>query len=120
MRTQGVGSLQRLTEAGNAEGAVMDRGYDVRMLRQAHALSANNAVQLSVPQRCGCFYCCSSFSSTEIEEWIDDERGATAVCPHCGVDAVIGKKPLFPLTDDFLEAMHEYWIGALRGKEVIK
>lgn len=84
-------------------------------LKQAHALCMNNAASFSVPQRCGCFHCCSFFDSTEIEEWIDDEGGATAICPRCGIDAVIGEKSLAPLTGEFLEAMYGYWFDVTEG-----
>ena len=41
---------------------------------------------------CGCFYCCAEFEPGEIHEWVDaDEQGLgqTALCPRCGIDAVI-------------------------------
>lgn len=80
-----------------------------RVLKQAHTLCTNNAALLCNLQRCGCFHCCSFFASTEIKEWIDDEKDPTAICPRCGIDAVIGEKALAPLTGEFLEAMHDYW-----------
>lgn len=55
---------------------------------------------------CGCFYCLALFPPTEIQEWWDDET--TAVCPHCGVDAVIGDS-VVTLTPEFLAAMQQYW-----------
>jgi len=39
--------------------------------------------------------------------WIDN--GATALCPYCCVDCLIPEKAGFPLTPEFLEAMHRYW-----------
>jgi len=36
-------------------------------------------------------------------------RSGTALCPHCGVDSVIGSAAGFPLTDEFLKAMHQEW-----------
>lgn len=41
----------------------------------------------------GCYSCCDTFLGCEIEVWIDDQRfgglGETALCPHCGIDAVV-------------------------------
>lgn len=39
---------------------------------------------------CGCYYCCKEFNSDEIVEFTDEEQ--TAICPKCGIDAVLCKK----------------------------
>ena len=42
---------------------------------------------------CACFYCKRTFPPTAITEWIDESErfpdGATALCPHCHIDAVL-------------------------------
>lgn len=38
-------------------------------------------------KRCGCFHCLKVFDTKELE-WVD--FGLTALCPYCGIDAVIG------------------------------
>lgn len=53
---------------------------------------------------CACFYCFQTFSVSEITTWIDDNK--TAVCPHCGMDSVIGSASGFPLTKAALRRMH--------------
>ena len=51
--------------------------------------------------------------SDDIEDWIIDDnpcdRGGTAICPHCGVDAVIGESSGYPITEAFLQKMNRYW-----------
>ena len=38
-----------------------------------------------------CFYCFTEFSPATISEWTDgDPIGQTAICPNCGIDAVVG------------------------------
>jgi hypothetical protein len=38
-----------------------------------------------------CFYCFAEFSPDTISEWCDgDNDHQTAICPQCGVDAVVG------------------------------
>jgi hypothetical protein len=38
-----------------------------------------------------CYYCFSEFSPRTIKEWCDgDAQDQTAICPHCGVDSVVG------------------------------
>ena len=38
-----------------------------------------------------CFYCFTEFLPGAVQEWTDGEPiGHTALCPYCGVDAVVG------------------------------
>jgi hypothetical protein len=59
---------------------------------------------------CGCFYCRSVFRPSEILDWVDEEPntliGQTALCPRCGIDAVIAGSPRMPITDELLQAMY--------------
>jgi hypothetical protein len=51
------------------------------------------------------------FPPSEIEEWIDTDEhevGQTALCPKCGIDAVIGSKSSYPITKEFLQALEEH------------
>jgi len=53
------------------------------------------------------------FGPAEIVEWTDANEngvGQTAICPHCGIDSVIGSDGE-PLTDEILRAMHTRAFG---------
>lgn len=56
-------------------------------VEQAPELSKDNRDEISCGVPCGCYFCFRLFGGHDIEEWEDD--GKTALCPHCGVDAVI-------------------------------
>jgi hypothetical protein len=80
----------------------------------AHNHSSSHRAEVMASEQCGCFYCFSIFGPNEITEWVDetDEKagtGTTAICPHCGIDSVIGSRSGYPITRDFLEAMHKHW-----------
>ena len=75
----------------------------------AHGHCTSNRTEIEGSESCGCFYCLAVFPSSEIEDWIGDRLGDTAICPHCGVDSVIGSASGVPLTREFLEAMHQHW-----------
>ena len=79
---------------------------DVTECEQAHKSSSKNREKLIQDKKCGCFYCLNIFSPTEIKNWLGKE---TAVCPHCGIDAVIGEGSGYPITKQFLEKMKQYW-----------
>ena len=77
----------------------------------AHRHSSNHRGDILSSEQCGCFYCLSIFSPSEIVEWVDEADGAgtTAICPFCSIDSVIGTKSGFPVTKDFLGAMKAHW-----------
>ena len=58
---------------------------------------------------CGCYYCCSIFSSKKVTDadWVPDLHGRTVLCPRCGIDAVIGDVSGIPIRKDVLEELHE-------------
>lgn len=79
----------------------------------AHHFSSGHMEALKKDAVCGCFYCLRIFNPSEIEEWIIDDnpidKNGTAICPHCGIDSVIGESSGFPITTDFLRGMRKYW-----------
>jgi len=74
----------------------------------AHTFSTSHKEKLLQDNICGCFYCLSIFSPKEIMVWLEDV-GGTAICPHCGIDSVIGESAGFPITKAFLERMKKHW-----------
>ncbi len=74
----------------------------------AHKFSTNHKAELINDKKCGCFYCLEIFEPNEIIQWLKDS-GETALCPFCGIDAVIGESSGYPVTKDFLKEMQEYW-----------
>lgn len=60
----------------------------------------------------GCFYCLRLFSPSEIKKWIDDDQ--TALCPHCGIDAVLPDSA--NIAEEFLKLMHDYWFSIRDGR----
>lgn len=77
----------------------------------AHRHSTHNRDEILTSERCGCFYCGAIFPPTEVKDWTDEQRevGLTALCPRCGIDAVIGSKSGYPITVHFLGTMKEHW-----------
>ena len=77
----------------------------------AHKHSSNHRDEIERSQICGCFYCMSSFPPSHINEWIDEVNGdeTTALCPSCSIDSVIGSVSGHPITNEFLNTMHQHW-----------
>ena len=57
--------------------------------KKLHQLCLENQELLEKTKNCACFYCLYRFDVSEIEEWIEDEYGLSAICPSCGIDTVI-------------------------------
>jgi hypothetical protein len=74
----------------------------------AHAHSSRHRAELDASAAAGCFYCCGVFAPSEIKDWVNG--GDCALCPHCGIDAVIGDASGFAASDKkFLKEMNEFW-----------
>lgn len=90
-------------------------------LLAAHKCSIRHRAEILASQLCGCFHCLNRYTPAEITGWTDwpettplkrqDHQGDTALCPRCGIDAVIGDASGFPVELPFLTAMHSRWFG---------
>jgi hypothetical protein len=78
---------------------------------RAHRHCGQHRDEILASSECGCFYCCAIFPTSEIEEWVDDWDGIgqTAICPRCGIDAVIGSESGYPIDISFLTEMKQHW-----------
>jgi hypothetical protein len=81
--------------------------FDIFEIEDAHTKTFRQRNALEESSICGCCYCRAIFPPCDIKEWCD--RGKTAMCPVCSIDCVIGDSSGYPITKDFLDAMHEYW-----------
>lgn len=78
---------------------------------RAHDLSFRNRKALEESEICGCFYCLKTCVASDVKKWIDRRKGTeeTALCPHCGIDSLLGSSSGYPITTEFLQKMQEYW-----------
>jgi hypothetical protein len=79
---------------------------DEPLLETAHRQSLRNRPLLSSGGACGCFYCLKTFDASEVVRWVHDDW--TALCPRCGIDAVLSSK-VCSITPAFLHSMHAHW-----------
>jgi hypothetical protein len=70
----------------------------------AHAHAQKHRAELLASTTCGCYFCFRQFPATAVAHWIDGNQ--TALCPSCGIDAVLGSSSGFVITDHFLRKMH--------------
>lgn len=93
--------------------------------KEAHKFCTKHSEQLKNDKICGCFHCLAIFSPDEIKKWLPERKRVvsgqsaewivsdqrTALCPHCGVDSVLGESSGYPMTKEFLGNMKEYWFS---------
>jgi hypothetical protein len=77
-----------------------------------HERSSDHREAVVVARLVGCFYCRRIYDPVEILDWVDEDDagvGRTALCPKCGIDAVIPVRAGIDV--DFLETMHQRWFS---------
>ena len=85
----------------------------------AHTHTTNNRSELEASRLCGCCSCLAIFPTEEIVAWSglditnfdnpDTASAETALCPHCGSEALIGDRAGFAINPDFLNRMNQAW-----------
>ena len=101
-----------LIEALKLKKKNKSKKYSLGYSKAAHKHCSCNKKEILESELCGCFNCLRLFHPKEILNWCDEDnpKGATAMCPFCYVDSVIGSKSGYPVNDPgFLEEMYKYW-----------
>ncbi len=80
-------------------------------LKRLHTYSTHNRALIESADRCYCFNCKRILDSREITAYTDadGDEGQTAVCPMCGVDAIIPDSIEEPLDETLIDEMNAYW-----------
>ncbi len=78
----------------------------------AHVWSSHHKTEVDKSEVCGCFKCLALFRPSEVAEWCD--AGLTALCPRCGIDAVLPSASGVSLKPEFLKEMQAYWFGPVK------
>ena len=81
---------------------------DIDIIKKMYKFSSNHRELILNSPFCGCFHCRNScIMVRDIVEWVDN--GKTAICPKCGVDAILPGILEVPVTEGFLDQMNRYF-----------
>ena len=86
-------------------------------LESVHRYSIRHRHLFASSDRAGCFYCLATFEPRDVMDWIDGDQlitgdtadGVTALCPRCGIDAVLPSAAPIRFDAALLPEMHAYW-----------
>ena len=88
----------------------MKKNYTEEELKAIHKHSFMNRNEVTDSKNCGCFYCGRIYPSSQLDPEEDyTDFGATALCPYCGIDSVIGDASKIHLTKELLNEMYKYF-----------
>lgn len=87
------------------------KDLDKANLEAAHAYTFDNAQMLFARQSCVCIYCWERYESSEIIQ-ISNSTLGTALCPKCGIDAIVGEISGFELSDEFIGKMYDRFFNS--------
>ena len=76
-----------------------------------------NREELKASRLCGCIWCLEVYPASEISQWHQEDINGveqTAICARCNNDAILGDAAGFPLSAEFLTAMRNYWMEAVK------
>lgn len=81
-------------------------------LSSLHQSSFKNRLAVESCHPCACFHCQQHFQGKDVTQWAD--QGQTALCPRCGIDAVL----VSPRREEALPAalvsdMHQAYFGQI-------
>ena len=90
--------------------------YSLRMaidpkLVELQKRTHNNEIEILRSKTCSCLFCRQTYDARKVNDWINDERGMSAICPECGMDAVVGDNGGEPLDKTTLKEANLAYYG---------
>ena len=81
------------------------------LLNQYREHAIDNEIEIVQSNQCGCFFCRHVFDARDVQDWMDGEHGVTALCPECGMDAVIGDASGIEIDKPLMKEMNLAFYG---------
>ena len=85
--------------------------WTIDALKAIYSHSIRNEESIRKSNLCGCFHCISILAATEFKSSqmvVEKDGFKTAICPICGIDAVLGDASV-EITAEILEALNEHY-----------
>ncbi len=73
--------------------------------------TVNNEIEILNSDNCSCIFCCQTYSARLVKDWVPDADGNNAICPNCGIDAVIGDSSGYIFDKKRLKTINLHFFG---------
>lgn len=73
--------------------------------------STNNDLEILQSHKCSCLFCRHTIDAREVQDWVSDENGVSAICPECGMDTLIGDASGLTFTKEELREINMKYFG---------
>ena len=74
-----------------------------------HSHTIRNRQEIDQSEYCHCISCIKSYPSPIVMDYIKEGTVETALCPYCGIDAVIGDACGLEINQEILTALNKRW-----------
>lgn len=74
--------------------------------------TANNEIEIVTSENCSCIFCRHTYSARLVKDWVSDSKGTNAICPNCGIDAVVGDSSGYTFDKEQLKTVNLYFFPA--------
>ena len=93
------------------DSADENKAWTIDALKAVYSNSIRNEESILKSNLCGCFHCISIFPVADVklsEMMVEKDGSRTAICPICGIDAVLGDASV-EISAELIESMNEYY-----------
>ncbi len=73
--------------------------------------TTNNDLEILQSHKCSCLFCRHTIDAREVQDWVNDEQGVSAICPECGMDTLIGDASGYSFTKEELREINTTYFG---------
>lgn len=81
--------------------------YTVEDWEKASDATMYNKDVIQKSKYVACYHCIRVFEASHVHEFVDEDD-TTALCPHCGIDALLGDATCLPIHDvHYLKSLYE-------------
>ena len=93
------------------DSADENKAWTIDALKAVYSNSIRNEESILKSNLCGCFHCISIFPVADVklsEMMVEKDGSRTAICPICGIYAVLGDASV-EISAELIESMNEYY-----------
>lgn len=85
--------------------------YSKEQFPEIYKHTKNNEIDILNSKKCSCLFCRQTYDARRVSDWSNENNKISAVCPECGMNAVVGDASGFSLDHDTLKQLNLTYFG---------